>query len=359
MEGYTRKEEERRGRKEDRREDLGNRRSNSSALLDLSRQLPPDTLNNLDETIESEWSFKVRPNSNRDAIRPNDPIPEQRLNQAQARSTTTPDMDQLGRQLAESFAHTLTNVMGNRTPTHRSLPVFSGYDYEDPNTFILKLREYFRRNGIEKESDKVSIAADQLKEEASRWYEPYKPLPLTFKNFQDRLLSQFNSTSVLAMVRSKLYGDKQRENEQVTLFITRKRGLFTRLDPDISERIMTETILEQLRPEIRSRIRTNPCEDIERLIRISSQIENDLEKIAVANAKKQRSAHYVDNKENERPTNKQDRSENYTYSNTANICRRCPDDRHLFKDCPKNRRSGNEWRASGPPETPPTTRQAQ
>lgn len=348
MDGFDKKKEQ---------EDLTRRIAELTNLLNLTQHvLPENQSNEQNESLDFDWSFRTRNNVTPNPGRVTE-TPKPRSMQAQAGSTDTCKMDQLGKTLAESFALALNNVMGteNRTPVYRSLPEYRGYDHEDPNNFINRLREYFRKNRIEEDSDKVSIASEQLKEDAASWFEPYKPLPLTFRNFQDRLLNKYNSTSTLAIARSKLYGDRQKETEQVTLFITRKRGLFTRLDPDANERMITETITEQLRPEIRSRLRVYPCKDVEDLIRISSQIENDLEKIAAGNTRRQRNAANAENREHDQGKEQQERPEN---GSNPNICRRCPDV-HLFKDCPKNRRQGNGWRVGNQQGAPTTFQPAQ
>ncbi|KAJ8929697.1 hypothetical protein NQ314_017591 [Rhamnusium bicolor] len=110
---------------------------------------------------------------------------------------------------------------------------------------------------------------------------------MTFQRFQDRLKGKYNSASVLATARSRLYGENQKESEPVAVFIMRKTSLFNRLDPHIPEDTMVSIIIELINPEIRSRLRTSYFQQPEELIEAATVIEQDLEIIRQANRRQQ------------------------------------------------------------------------
>lgn len=134
---------------------------------------------------------------------------------------------------------------------------------------------------------------------------------------------------------TQLYGDKH-TNENAALFITRKMSLFNRIDPDKPEQIKTNVILDQLQPDIRSRLRGQVILDIEALVNVVSQIETDLADI-------QRSVRRpnTDNACTSLPQNSRREPNNkYRYTtgpSNKTPCKFCPNQQwHYHSECPNN-----------------------
>lgn len=286
-----------------------------------------------------EWSFKDK----------------RRVQPYQKPNTTTENMDstaenestplradpvaEAAARIARTLATTIEASLRQqpRQPNY-PLPEYHGHDFEDPREFARKLNRHFAQANITDEYEKVAIANKQLKGDAARWYSLYRDLPLDYASFLQRLNNKFNTTSVLAAARSKLYGEAQEDQEPVSLFVTRKMTLFSRLDPLIPEGMMVDTIVEQLLPEIRSRLRAYTCHDAEDLITVATQIESDL-KIINKTARVPPRGPRLDQAQ---------AANNAERPRFQNTCRRC-NHAHLFVDCPL-RRQENSQRVGRPAE---------
>lgn len=276
--------------------------------------------------------------------------------QSTPRQATEDAMEQAARILAQTFAQQLSQTVQNQRQATPNLPVFHGLDYEDPDVFIAQLREHFRRTRCDNDNDKVHTAAAQLRGEAEKWYEPYKNLPITFRHFQDRLKNKYDSIPVVAAARTRLYGERQREHEGVELFITKKLMLFARLEPDMNDAMIANTILEQLRPEIRSRLRTHYFDNADHLIQVTSQIESDLQKIAAHQSKPKNGGSATNsNNNNPQPSTSTGGTTNKNGGTNGKgkpyPCKRCQGS-HIFGECPLRRQQGNEERVAGPSQKP-------
>ncbi|KAJ8929602.1 hypothetical protein NQ314_017709 [Rhamnusium bicolor] len=286
-----------------------------------------------------DWTFRNLPRR--------DENPSQPANSSTPAGAREPDHNN---EAAQILARSLIHMMNTNVPRETinnvniPLPVFHGREHEDPEIFLHRLRKYFDKNQIQDEEDRVAIASSQLKGEAAKWYEHYQNLYMTFQRFQDRLKGKYNSASVLANARSRLYGEKQKESEPVAVFIMRKTSLFNRLDPHIPEDTMVSIIIELLNPEIRSRLRTSYFQQPEELIEAATVIEQDLEIIRQTHRRQQyreaappyplRGSHNNRNVAQQEPYPRPSTStDTRTPLRSPELCRRC-DGRHYFRDCP-------------------------
>lgn len=296
-------------------------------MQNINRQLNDVTeiLNPSESQDGQEWSFKdktrVRIVPRHETTMDSDKTPPR--NESTPQTPSDPIAEAAAR-IARTLAITLESTF-KQQPRAAScpLPEYHGHDYEDPRNFALKLNRHFVQAQISDEYEKVVIASRQLRGEAARWYSLYRDLPLDYASFLQRLNHKFNSTSVLATARSKLYGEAQGAGEPVALFVTRKRTLFARLDPLIPEGVMIDTIIEQLLPETRSRLRAYTFHNIEDLLNVTTQIEGDLSVInknARAAAPANRPLNHVQNQAG--PSTR-----------APATCRRC-NHAHLYVDCP-------------------------
>lgn len=156
---------------------------------------------------------------------------------------------------------------------------FNGRDYENPLRFLTLLEEYFQKEDVKEDQDKVAVLRNHLGEKAKTWYRQYDGVPISYGSLKDRLLRRFDGPETIAAAKSRLYGDKQRDNEDSDVFITTKRNLFQRLEPNLPEEVVVQIVTEQLRPDIKSRLRGSNIRSVEDLIIIASQIEQDLREI--------------------------------------------------------------------------------
>ncbi|KAJ8931954.1 hypothetical protein NQ314_015085 [Rhamnusium bicolor] len=97
---------------------------------------------------------------------------------------------------------------------------------------------------------------------------------------------KFNNTATVSQLTTQLYGQKQPLNENVSVFITRKRCLFHRLCPDSPETILVNILLEQLNPQIRAHLRGQHFPSTEHLAQVATVIERDVKLYLIPNFKK-------------------------------------------------------------------------
>lgn len=85
----------------------------------------------------------------------------------------------------------------------------------------------------------------------------------------------FNSQEKIDIILAKLYGDQQGRNENVADFITHKRNLFLRLQPDYSERAQINAISSKLRPEFKYAVRSARFNTLDEFQDVMENVERD------------------------------------------------------------------------------------
>lgn len=186
----------------------------------------------------------------------------------------TDNMSDLFQQLADRLG-----VLPRPGVTHReaTVPPYHGDEHEDPRRFIQQLERLFVEAQIPEE-DRVNTAHERLKGQARRWSQNILGLSLTYEVYRERFLEKFDGFASRSNAKAMLYGQRQTDQEDVEVFISRKRNLFYRLEPNADETMMVRTIIEQLKPEIRLGLRfleLLPTVGIEDLVRVANRIEAD------------------------------------------------------------------------------------
>lgn len=264
--------------------------------------------------------------------------------------------------ITDVFTNSLTQIVKGQQKCNKYIPhYFHGLDHEDPQQFVDQLYSYFEENEIRDESEKLNIAT-QLRDAAAKWYEPYRQLAISYDSFTERLIYKFNSTSIITAAKARLYGEKQKEGEPAEIFLTNKPSLYMRLERQEPDILALKMFLDQLLPEIRSRIRSVEFQNIEELIQMSTQIETDLNEIPRyrrpnENIARNRNASSPMSNRNYYDTNHRN---NYTIPPSP--CKYCGL-WHYHKDCPQNpyrqqTSSGNSQRAGERTTTPATSQPA-
>lgn len=263
-------------------------------------------------------------------------------------------------QLENMFAkmsEAIVNAMRQSTtlqttaPRAAPLPEFRGMEHESAQTFVEQMEDYFRRNRITDYSLRLALITDQLKGDARRWYEPYRFLINRYVTFVDRLIAKYDSTESLTQVTTKLYGDRQQAGESTAVFITRKMCLFNRVDPAKAEYLKTAIILDQLRPELRSRLRGHGFRTLEELVTVASQIESDLRDVTPMNtapSTTERRQQEPFGNNNRTRTGNSPPATQINRQGPSTPCRYCPGTHwHFHSECPNNpyrNRQGNSVR---------------
>lgn len=197
-------------------------------------------------------------------------------------NNSSANMEQLFTKMANTFTDSFQRAFHTRNQRQITTYQFAGNEYEDPKLFIRSHEDYFEQNGINDDREKIQLITDQLRSNARRWYEPYKYLITSYETFVERFLEKFDSTTIVTQVMTTLYGTKQATEEPAGVFITRKSSLFQRVDPHKPETQKIHIILDQLRPELKSRLRGQKIYTIEELVNVANQVEADLEEISAA-----------------------------------------------------------------------------
>lgn len=165
-------------------------------------------------------------------------------------------------QITTQFTDVLTNITDkfnqNSNPKQIRPPTctFSGLDHEDPEWFLNQINAYFRHAKIVDDVEKILLIEHLLRGNAKKWYENRRYQRDTYAHFENRFINMFNSQEKIDTILAKLYGDQQGKNENVADFITHKRNLFLRLQPDYSERAQINAISSKLRPEFKYAVRS-------------------------------------------------------------------------------------------------------
>lgn len=254
-------------------------------------------------------------------------------------SETTP-LETIFTRLTDTFAAALRQVATEhtlRTNGNKAVPPpeFRGLEHESAQLFIEKIEDYFHANNITDYPTKLAIIIDQLKGEAQRWFEPYKFLITQYATFTERLRTKFDSVESITQATARLYGDKQPPGESVAVFITKKMCIFNRVDNGKPEVIKTGIVLDQLRPEIRSRLRGQHIMSLEELVTVASQIERDLQDIPHSHS----SSNNTERRQQEpKRANSPVPVESYVNRNRTgppSPCRFCPGNQwHYHSECP-------------------------
>jgi len=158
---------------------------------------------------------------------------------------------------------------------------FSGTETKDPRLFLLELRRFFARGHIDDPMEQTHQALERLQGRAASWGNNFKIFPIPFREFARRLLETFDSTESQVKVRAQFYGQKQSSGETADSFIARKRALSARMTfrDQLSEEKIVSTIITQLLPDLRSRLRFAKIRTCEELLSAAELLENDLREI--------------------------------------------------------------------------------
>ncbi|CAG9769983.1 unnamed protein product [Ceutorhynchus assimilis] len=237
--------------------------------------------------------------------------------------------------MTESFlkaVQTIANTIDKKEKRPR--PSFNGLEFENPSNFITKLEEYFNENNTSTE-DKVEIAAQCLKNQASKWFQVYRNANLSWDMFKSLFHEKFNSMQTLAQLTSQLYGSHQQPNELCSIFISRKQGLFYRLLPNNPESLLVNMLIEQFQPDIRSRIRGLTFNTIQQLSQTVTTIENDLSQIPkYQNPKSQSTNSNMANQDRQHPRMERNLNQSQAIKPPSR-CRYC-NEWHFHSECPDN-----------------------
>lgn len=220
---------------------------------------------------------------------------------------------------AQAFLEAV-KVLVDRLSRTEPKTVFSGLDTEEPRAFIMRMEQYFLKANIPAD-EQVEIAASRLQGAAKGWYEPYRSVRLQWPMFTDNLIRAFDNQAKLSQLTTQLYGQKQEAKENVEVFISRKRCLFQRLSLNLSESVLIGLLIEQLRPELRSRLRGITFRSVEELTELARAIERDLHVLPSSYRNQNVGNPNINDRLEQRPPSR---------------CRYCGG-WHFHRDCPQNR----------------------
>jgi len=149
-------------------------------------------------------------------------------------------------------------------------------DHEDPTRFLSGIEEFFRRELIFEEDERIEIFASGLRERALSWFRPLRPYFRYYADLRTRFLAKFQSSRKILDLRADLYGKRQLVEQSAENFIMTKEALYWRMHPEGFEEDLIKLIINLMRPEIRSRLRGSTFFSIEQLTGVAMEIEEDL-----------------------------------------------------------------------------------
>ncbi len=121
----------------------------------------------------------------------------------------------------EQFARLINgNGRSNQCITRptRRLPIFNGDILEDPRSFLHTCEAVFHDNDTDP-VEWVSIAQDQLKNQAATYWSAFRRLPHTWQQFTDRLLRKYDNDDVHGQLAIEFYSTPQMRNQSIEVFI--------------------------------------------------------------------------------------------------------------------------------------------
>jgi hypothetical protein len=154
-------------------------------------------------------------------------------------------------------------------------PEFSGSDAEDPESFIKDCKATLPSSFDERQ--KVQAASRNLRGDAAQWWTKYNGLPIAWGPFKGYLRRKYSDESLLASLRSKLFGRVQSRDEDVTAFLEHRHQLTLRLLPMKKEDSIVWTLLEIVYPSIRCYLQTGTFETVADLILRAERVQENLE----------------------------------------------------------------------------------
>lgn len=193
----------------------------------------------------------------------------------QSSPSERPQMEELFAQMAQSFVRAVRDGRHEYRPRSPNVE-FHGLPHESPEAFLRGIEEYFTRCRVVLDSDKLHLITGQLKGDAHRWFDQYRTFVSSYEVFKERFRGRFDSLDSITQCITKLYGETQAQFETASVFITKKVCLFNRADPFKSESMRSNIILDQLRPEIRSRLRGQNVTTSEALLEMATRVEKDI-----------------------------------------------------------------------------------
>lgn len=227
-------------------------------------------------------------------------------------------------------------------------PHFSGNDHEDPEVFLRECETFFAQSNIE-QSQWTRLAGKALREPASKWWETFKSLSLTWDKFREMLRQKYASNTNMMRLNAQLYSKKQVEKEPVTVFLQQKYLLALRLLPNAEEEVIVPILLESLRPAIRRVIRAASPRTFGELL--DRAVEAELDEIEDQPRKETKKEDPRKSQVHQRLTHPED-----DRRRNAPPCHYCPE-YHYHRDCPvfraerRNALPQENWRSSAAKET--------
>lgn len=184
------------------------------------------------------------------------------------------------------LAQALTQIVGQLQRMQSASPAvkvvcraqFTGEETEDPRLFLLELRRFFARGHIDDPIEQTHQALERLQGRAASFGRNFRIFPIPFPEFARRLLETFDNIESQVKVRAQFYGQKQSSGEAAGSFIARKRALSARMTfrDQLEEETIVSTIITQLLPELRSRLRFAGITSMEALVGAAITLEEDL-----------------------------------------------------------------------------------
>ncbi|KAJ8949402.1 hypothetical protein NQ318_007500 [Aromia moschata] len=132
-------------------------------------------------------------------------------------------------------------------------------------------------NVLRPAANDAQARADRVRHARVHHCATLRPLNMEYHTFRQRFVDKYDSSSVRRALQAQLYGQKQGEKEDTTVFISRKVALFRRLAPDTDEVEQVLHIRDMLRAELRMGISPGiRIDSVDRLVQLATAYEGDL-----------------------------------------------------------------------------------
>lgn len=190
-----------------------------------------------------------------------------------------------GQQSAMPTSHLQSSTQPARTtqtiiisPTS-AIPLYHGNPSENPRQFLIRVKEYSETINHWNDNDLLNGISQFLRDTALEWYCQLRisnRRPLTWTEFTNTFLAQFNSPIRRAKQKQQWRNCKQNENETINEFLVRLRTLWSEQKPHETELDLVQHLLCKMRTDLLQLIGTSRNESLDVIVKEAQKAEEIL-----------------------------------------------------------------------------------
>lgn len=211
----------------------------------------------------------------------------------------------------EYIENLLLRVLARQSPAvPHHLPEFHAAAHEDVDQFLHICTQELSetRRPVDVWTKEIG---DRLREDAARWFQPFKTLDLSFAEFSASLRRYCTHPRRIESFRADLFAERQASHENTEAFLRRKAKTASVVAPDVDEGVLVKLLVPLCQERARTFLYNARPRSVEEVLYLAAEYELD----------------------HPRPAPNVARGERAERNASLPPCRYCPE-RHFHKDCP-------------------------